>query len=933
MKKLLKRFFSSIATISLFASLLAVVPVVTLPDSALAATLDNTRFARAKVTSTFKNTGGTAYASCYGSSGTCTMQRSSSEEWSLPEGGYFKLERSINSSWPWRVMSCTFGGSCSAAQSIGRIYAYKPGQYFVYRAPNAAYNWVFSLGFLSPYTFANGSNISWSFDGPSTGREGEYISAPSSVTASINGETTVGSTLSATSTYVGVDAEVTYQWQNSSRTQDNSFSAISGAVNEQYTLTNNDGGKYVRVVITATNFFGATSRTSSNVRISEPPAELDSTFGSVTATLGGFTVNVTNYDSNYNYSATSSAGSVAIGTASGRNLPLTVTGLTSSQNATVTVATTRLGTTDGSGTVSGTSSPSAITTTTGPVGRWIANSISQGGNSFVVADEQGYIYRSTDNGVNWLRLASVQNWSSVAQSNSGNVIVATSAGGNIHISTNSGTTWSEVASVQNWRSIACSATCSTILAAVAGGKLWRSTNRGTSWSEVGVTQPWRSVAISEDGQIMVAAPYNGIIYRSTDAGVTWERETTNHQNSQWTSVAMSTDGAAFFVAAASGKIEASSDFGSFWNEYLNAGDNAAIAYARDDQFLIQCGRNGQIKMTGIALTSTSLLGPGVAPWSSCSVSGDGTKMMATSTTGLIYISTDIGANWSARSVQTGNVNRRALVSNENGTDLYTVVYGGKIQYSADSGATWSTSADITQNWIAIAASNSFQKIYAVGYLGYIYRSVDSGATWQKVNFPKLPWISIAVSADGSKAVAATKGGFIYNTVDSGVSWTPRDQKRKWVSVASSSNGDKFAAVVEGGFVYTSSNSGDSWTQRGSERNWSAIASSSNGNKLVAAVAKGKIYTSSDSGLSWSARATDRNWLNVVSSTSGNKLIAVVGTGKIYTSSNSGSTWTAQENNRNWRALYITGNGNRAYAADFGKKLYRSTDSGENWTAL
>jgi hypothetical protein len=66
---------------------------------------------------------------------------------------------------------------------------------------------------------------------------------------------------------------------------------------------------------------------------------LTPTFGTVTQTVDGFTVQVTNYDSNYTWQVTSSAGAVTI---SGSGL-ITVTGLNPGQEADITVSTTRTG--------------------------------------------------------------------------------------------------------------------------------------------------------------------------------------------------------------------------------------------------------------------------------------------------------------------------------------------------------------------------------------------------------------------------------------------------------------------------------------------------------------------------------------------------------------------------------------------------------------
>ena len=73
------------------------------------------------------------------------------------------------------------------------------------------------------------------------------------------------------------------------------------------------------------------------------------TFGTPSSTADGFTLQVTNYDSAFVWSVTTSVGFVSI---SDSGL-VTVTGLTSGQSATVTVSTTRTGYTNGSAQVSG----------------------------------------------------------------------------------------------------------------------------------------------------------------------------------------------------------------------------------------------------------------------------------------------------------------------------------------------------------------------------------------------------------------------------------------------------------------------------------------------------------------------------------------------------------------------------------------------------
>ncbi len=945
MYKFTKKISATTLIYALIASCLAFVPIVVNAEASIATTLETIRFPRNKVASIF-DSAGRAPMSCYQSSGTCGGVKTSQNEYSLPAGGHFKVSALANNNYRVGLYVCNSNDSCTS-YDLANIFAYKPGEYFLLRLKprvpgqplGTDHLLVFSLGNANPYLVSNGSTISWTFDS-SNGREGAYDRAPRSASAAISGQVQAGSTLTGIDTYTGVDVEISRQWKRS-----DSYLLLSNvggdnipdATGSTYTLTEADVGKYIRYSIQLRNmqgpesFFGVGSDYT-QVRAA-PRLALDSTFGAVTSTFGGFTVNVTNYDATFTYSAAVTGGSVSIGAASGTNLPLTVRGLSSAQNVEVTVTTTKTGFPNGTGTVAGVSLASAITSSTGPIGRWVASSVAKQSKTLLIANQGGYLYTSTDNGVNWAQRASIQNWSTVAQADDGTTMIAAAAGSYMYKSTDAGVNWSVVAAERNWRSVACSSDCSVILAAEANGKLHRSLDFGGTWLEMESIRNWRSVSVSANGNTMLALPYDGQPYISTNRGISWSSGSTTFVNPNWTSAAVSADGSKIFAAPFMGWIAYSENSGSSWTSYMVPSNTNAISYASGVNKLMQCGNDGVVTLGSGVGISVGSLAANPTPWVSCSISSDGNILLATSTTGLVYVSTNGGNNWTARSIHSGNVNRRAIVATESGNEIYSAVYGGKIEYSSNGGVSWSTALDITQNWIGICASNSMNKIYAVAYQGFIYQSMDSGATWNKVEFRKLPWVGIACSTDGGTAVAISKGGNIYNTTESGTNWTPREQKRKWVGVALSSNGNKVAAVVEGGFVYTSSNSGDNWTQRGSSRKWSAIASSSNGNKLVATVARGKIYVSSDSGESWSAKESNRNWLNVVSSTSGNKLIAVVGTGRIYTSSNSGSTWTARESARNWRGLYISGNGNRAFAADFGRKLYSSTDSGESWTAL
>jgi hypothetical protein len=134
---------------------------------------------------------------------------------------------------------------------------------------------------------------------------------------------------------------------------------------------------------------------SGNARVfSDLAIALTPAFDTPQRTVDGFTVNVTNYDANYAWTPSTSAGSISAGTPSGSTLTLTVTGLSAGAAATATVGTTRSGYSNGTGTVSGQalSSPNltwspttTITTVQSPLTpSGVASTISSGDISYSV---------------------------------------------------------------------------------------------------------------------------------------------------------------------------------------------------------------------------------------------------------------------------------------------------------------------------------------------------------------------------------------------------------------------------------------------------------------------------------------------------------------------------------------------------------------------
>ncbi|MEI6042317.1 MAG: hypothetical protein WCQ00_02000 [bacterium] len=283
-----------------------------------------------------------------------------------------------------------------------------------------------------------------------------------------------------------------------------------------------------------------------------------------------------------------------------------------------------------------------------------------------------------------------------------------------------------------------------------------------------------------------------------------------------------------------------------------------------------------------AVSTTPWVARGPAKnWVSITSSSDGTKLATVVQGGYIYTSTDSGTTWTATNA-TANRNWSGITSSADGTKLVATMYGGKIYTSTDSGLTW-TARGVENSWSAVTSSSDGTKLIATANTGRIYKSTDSGITWVVTRANMANWYSVASSADGTKLAATTDGGQIYTSIDGGVSWTARASNRKWRGITSDSTGTKLAAVVSySGQIYTSTDSGVSWTARDSARSWQSIASSADGTKLAAVVVGGQVYTSTNGGVSWTANDSARFWISIASDSTGTKLVGAVYGGNIYT---------------------------------------------------
>lgn len=267
-----------------------------------------------------------------------------------------------------------------------------------------------------------------------------------------------------------------------------------------------------------------------------------------------------------------------------------------------------------------------------------------GGNG---ADEP--IFTSTNSGLTWISNNIIPwiNITSVASSADGKILVGVGYNSDsvppspiTYALTNSGLAWtlySPGSAIMT--SIASSADGSRLVAAAnfenLGGYCYYSTNLGANWSFINSLpfSYWNSIACSADGTKLCAVINrdNPTVYVSTNSGLSWTNVIVGGQPGAV--VAVSADGSKFMLLTEY-EFNASTNSGDTWMHYPNS------LYAR------------------------------FCPLAS---SADGNKLV-TGVSGVIYTSTNGGANWFSNSAP--NTTWNSVASSADGSELFAVSSNG-----------------------------------------------------------------------------------------------------------------------------------------------------------------------------------------------------------------------------------------------------------------
>jgi len=274
---------------------------------------------------------------------------------------------------------------------------------------------------------------------------------------------------------------------------------------------------------------------------------------------------------------------------------------------------------------------------------------------------------------------------------------------------------------------------------------------------------WLAGSISYSGQYMFMCQTNGV-YLTTNYGLIWlciagslaptaAISTGLPTTAQtWSCSAMSSTGTVSILGITAGAL------------YLST--NSFVTYS------IISGPTSQFTTNGLPVT--------VQNWNKLECSYDGSKILASISSGALYLSTNSGASWT---VIGGAANTAGLptaatawsslsISGTSGKYMLVSVNSGGLYLSTTTGTSWTQIAGTTNSyglptvasaWTCSAISQDGLIMCAAINNGNLYYSTNSGAAWTNYVYPykcstqNFPWYSLSMTSDGSKVFATLSG--------------------------------------------------------------------------------------------------------------------------------------------------------------------------------
>jgi len=535
----------------------------------------------------------------------------------------------------------------------------------------------------------------------------------------------------------------------------------------------------------------------------------------------------------------------------------------------------------------------------------------------------GGIFRSVDNGVNWV---AVNNGlplplDVVSIAISGNNIFAAGFNGKVYLSNNNGGNWTSASSsivTQHIYGIGANGT--NIFASTQDG-IFLSTDTGVSWTKLlSFYAPQQFLFNGSD--IFIAS--GGIVQLSSDTGKTWTSVSNGLANTSPNNIIM--DGGNLFVGTTKG-VYISTNYGLSWTPRSTGGlanRHVTSIVAKNGNLFAATDDGAGVFRSGDSGSTWTPVNSGLVHFVNTSMVHtlwvSGNDILAGTISGGVFKSTDDGNTW-ARS-NSGLANSIVISIGEHAGIIYAGASNDGLWKSTDGGNTWEQTSLLMTHVTEIAFSGN--NIFAGGDVTGMALSTDNGNTWTAINNGLTNPQIRTLLVNGTDIYAGTNGGGLFFSSDTGKSWAPLNNgltSPNYVGALVMNGNIMYAGTAYG--VFLSTNNGNFWTQTnlksGTVSDLAIV-----GHTIFACIYNSGIYLSSDTGKSWTLTNTgllNYRYANSLA-TSGNDVFASVEAHGVYHTTN-GTNWESINDGLDDSLTYtIETGGSEIFAGNYRSGLWK-----------
>lgn len=456
------------------------------------------------------------------------------------------------------------------------------------------------------------------------------------------------------------------------------------------------------------------------------------------------------------------------------------------------------------------------------------------GSIFIIAGNNGSIYRSTDNGNTWTSVFTQLKSSLNTITSKNGICAAAGEYGTIIISKDKGGTWTAAKNKTTEPLHAVSIQGNTIRCAGNGGTIVVSNDAGATWSatEQVISDDLRFITFLDDSKGF-AGGTGGMLYTTNTAGKTWTIALEDTLFSFQKCIFR--DNTTGILTGSAGRCYLTTDGGASW-------------------------QREQI--------------PGISQWINAAAFS-GAEIVAVGDGGTICTK---NASWVSNRVLAAG--RNNFVIKNNAATLWVAGENGTVYRSDNGGISWISTA-LPQPFDCIDMTFTSNKVQAYTTGGKCYESTDNGSSWTIIN--DIPNASIlTVFQSQQRILLGGKSFFAYS--DDGKQWTAitaLPANSTIYSIGSNSKG-LLCAVGSNGLILLSNNNGTSWSTASTGTTATLLGIDFlTETSLLAAGEKGTVLSSEDGGQTWKPSLADTlTWKTVLADKSTGNYILVSIEGEI-----------------------------------------------------